>query len=311
MSAVLTAGLLGVALLVSGPADTVLRVERGEHVLLSDVGGVVHVDGTEGRELEVVVDGGRPTGGSVRVSRSGNEIRIRGAARGHSADVPRDYRVRVPRWMTLRITGNEAEVEVRGLRSEAEIRVQEGDVRVHDHDGDLTVRALDGGVWIEDVRGRIQVDAPDNEIRVRRAVGDFVLNSVDGDIDLRDVRAGSVEVATIDGDIGFEGTLEPGGRSALTTHDGDIALALERDASVDVRALARDGSFSSTFPVEVRRMRGGTEVEFRLGAGEASLRVETFDGDVRVRLRGESDREGRDRGDRTNHSQRLSRGGGR
>lgn len=299
-----------VALLAVGsPAtDTVLRVERGDHLHLSRIGGVLHVEATDGSELEIAVDGWR---GGYRLDRDGSQIRVRASSRGHSADVPREYHVRAPRWLDLEVDGQEVEVDVRGLRADVSLRIQEGDVRLRDVQGTVSVRALDGGVWLEDVRGNVNVDAPDDEILVQRGAGAFVLSSVDGDVDVLDVDARSLEVATIDGDVRFRGSLAPGSRSSITTHDGNITLALPPDASLEVRARARQGSFSASFPIEAKRLRNGTELEFRMGAGEATLRVETFDGDVRVRGLGENDREQVRRDDRSDQRTRHSRGEGR
>jgi hypothetical protein len=43
-----------------------------------------------------------------------------------------------------------------------------------------------------------------------------------------------------------------------------------------------DGDFESEFPVRVERLSSGRPLEFVLGGGEASLRIEVFDGEIRL-----------------------------
>jgi hypothetical protein len=92
-----------------------------------------------------------------------------------------------------------------------------------------------------------------------------------------------VAVETTDGDVDFTGRLEAGARVRLSTHDGDVTATIPPGSDVDVSVSTFDGSFEPSMPVVTRGLRAGEALDFRLGRGGATLSMQAFDGDIRLR----------------------------
>jgi hypothetical protein len=107
-------------------------------------------------------------------------------------------------------------------------------------------------------------------------------HSGDGDLLLEDIQAETVRVEAQDGDVTFSGTITSGGDYGFFLHDGDATIAIPDETSARVSVSTFDGEFRSDFTVQVDRLRSGRELDFVLGSGEARLRIEVFDGEIRL-----------------------------
>ena len=65
-------------------------------------------------------------------------------------------------------------------------------------------------------------------------------------------------------------------------HDGDVIIEVPSPMNARVSVSTFDGEFESDFPVIVEHFTGGREFEFTLGDGSARLRIEVFDGEIRL-----------------------------
>jgi len=60
---------------------------------------------------------------------------------------------------------------------------------------------------------------------------------------------------------------------------------LQEGANARVRVSTFDGDFESDFPVVIERFTGGREFNFAIGEPRASIVIEVFDGEIRLRRR--------------------------
>jgi DUF4097 and DUF4098 domain-containing protein YvlB len=118
-----------------------------------------------------------------------------------------------------------------------------------------------------------------------RVSGSVEAHSGDGDIVLQDVRSEAVRVEAQDGDVSFSGTIAPGGDYGFFVHDGDATIAVPAETSAQVSVSTFDGEFQSEFTVRVESFTSGRGFDFTLGDGSARMRIEVFDGEIRL-LRG-------------------------
>ena len=271
-------GLAAAAPGVAAPLDTTLVVERGEALRVLRVESTVRIEGVDGDELSVQAGRRATSRGAVRVRRTRNGITV-SPGEGRT---PREIRIQVPRWMEVDLEIHDGNLEISGLRAEVNALVNDGIVDASDLQGTIRIQSLDGGIDLTDVEGRIHVEAADDGIEVRRGRGSFELNSVDGHITLIDVEASRVVASTVDGHVRFEGSITGEGRSSLTAHEGNITLALSETPNISVDALAKDGFIETDFPATMQRDGDEFRIRFVLGAGGPELRLQTFEGSIRI-----------------------------
>ena len=260
------------------PADTIVELRRGDRIVIENVSGDLTVIGVAGDRMEVQsMD--RAEGLAVR--RTGSEVRlVRADTRGRRRPV--DATVRVPRWVSLEISGPELELSIAGIGGALRVGNVSGDIRIEDIGGPIDLRSIDGEVYIQDARGGVRASSQAEDVTIRGVSGPVEVHSGDGDILLADVTSSSVRAETQDGDIDFSGTIERGGEYGFFVHDGDARIAVPAASGATVHVSTFDGEFQSEFPIVVERFSAGREFEFVLGDGGARLQIEVFDGEIRL-----------------------------
>jgi len=168
---------------------------------------------------------------------------------------------------------------------------------------DVQVRSRDGGVELEPVTGRIDVQTGDGRITVHGAHGDVRLYTGDGGIDA-DGLDGSLVARTGDGhlrvagrfdrldvragDGRVEATVLRGSTLAeaweLTSGDGGITIRIPRNLQALLDAVAREGRVHVELPVSGREALSRHEVRGQLNGGSTPLRVRTGDGSITFAL---------------------------
>jgi DUF4097 and DUF4098 domain-containing protein YvlB len=236
-------------------------------------------------------------GGAFQVESSGAVVRVRpeqGRWRRRAEggreryqwndydDGPVHFRIQVPPYVALTLSGAESDITVSGTTANISIDTQEGAVVINGGGGRIVVNSVEDAVQISGARGRVDVSAGDGDVVLRDIVGEVSVQSIDGDVVMSGIESRSVEVSTVDGDIRYSGSIREGGRYVLSTHDGDVTLTVPPDASADVTVANFQGGFETTFPIVLRESQH-QRLRFTLGAGGATVILEAFDGDVYLR----------------------------
>jgi len=204
-----------------------------------------------------------------------------GDRKGRGLDVA--LRLRVPTWAPLEIRGLDLDVNVLGTASEVSVRTVDGDIVVSGVSGPLILSTIEGDVEIREARGSVSARSRGGDVVLARVEGPVEVESGDGDLRLQEITAPSVHAKTLDGDILFQGPLARGGTYAFSTHDGDADVIVPEQVGAHVRISTFDGEFTSDFPVTLQRYGGGGQFDFTIGDGGASLEIQAFDGEIRLR----------------------------
>jgi DUF4097 and DUF4098 domain-containing protein YvlB len=189
----------------------------------------------------------------------------------------------VPAWLDLRLEGQELDVDVEGMSGSLSVRTLSGEVWLRGVAGDTEVRSVSGEVTARGISGRAELWTVEGDVDVVGASGVLTVQSTDGDLRLADIAADQVSAETTDGDVVFEGSVPRGAKLRLATHDGDITATIPEGADVEVSVSTFDGAFEPAMPVQVRGVRAGEALTFVLGRGGATLSMQAFDGDIRLR----------------------------
>jgi hypothetical protein len=132
-------------------------------------------------------------------------------------------------------------------------------------EADLSARSGDGGVTIENVTGRLDVNTGDGAVNVRGTRGEMNVHTGDGGMSLEDVR-GQVELSTGDGGVRVDGVLQ---RVRARTGDGGVTIraGTGSTATADWDIQSGDGSVTIDLPEGF-----GAELEARTGDGRVTVR---------------------------------------
>ena len=204
-----------------------------------------------------------------------------------------DYRLTVPRWMSLGLSGVNSSISVEGVEGDVSAEVVNGSVVVRGGRGSIRVGSISGAVEVSGARGSVEASSVNDGVTLRSVEGRVRVESVNGEVELLGIVSDAVEASTVSGDLRYEGALHAGGSYRFESHSGDLTVALPERPDVTVSVDTYSGEFTSSFPVQSKStftsVRGrGKEFEFTLGDGRAELSLQSFSGLIRLTRAGET-----------------------
>jgi DUF4097 and DUF4098 domain-containing protein YvlB len=258
-------------------------VTKGTRLVLTNNAGEVVVRSWD-RDI-VQVQASHNDRETVDVQTADQTLRIRSQAnRGPSGLI--DYRLTVPRWMAVNLSGSYLEATIEGTSAEVTVETVHGNVRVVGGSGAVSLRSVMGEINIDKASGRVQATTVNEGIRVSNVTGDITAETTNGDVLIDNAQGASLEASTVNGDITFNGAVRDGGAYRLTTHSGDIRAGLGGAANATVFVRTFQGDFSSDFPIELpegqSRDNSSKRFNFTLGSGSARIEVQSFNGDIHL-----------------------------
>jgi hypothetical protein len=274
--------------------DTTVSVPARSRLELNNFGGAIIVSAWDRNALRVQADHVRGThiglevGPATVVVRSmtrmvvglpdGRRMRI------ERPDFPRqvDYRLTVPRWMSLRLSGVRSEMLIEGVQGDVSAEAVTGPVAVRGGRGNVRVSAINGGVEVAGTRGSVEASSMSEDVTVRDVEGPVRVETVNGNVELMEILSDDVEANTVSGDLRYVGTIRPGGSYRFSTHSGNIVVALPEHPDVAASVNTYSGEFHSSFPLQIGAMKPRQEFDFTLGDGRAELDLESFSGSIRL-----------------------------
>jgi hypothetical protein len=274
--------------------DETVPVTRGARLTIDNHAGEVVVHTWNQDSLRVQARHAARTRVAIRTTEAGVVIRS-AATSGPSGSV--DYEITAPTWMPMRIEGHYNFVTVEGAQSEVSVKSVRGDIVIKGGTGAVTGTSIEGRVIIEGARGKISASSVNEGIRITGASGEIAAETTNGDITLTSVTSTNLDVATVNGNIVYDGTTSDNGRYRLATHNGNITMTVPETANITFSVRTYNGEFSAaSLPLkgppraEVNR---GRRVEYTLGNGSAEVELETFGGTIRLRRTGAPTRSGK------------------
>jgi DUF4097 and DUF4098 domain-containing protein YvlB len=258
-------------------------VSRGTRLTLDNLAGDVVIHTWERDSLRVQARHGARTRVVIRPGTSSVTVTAE-SSRGPSGAV--DYDITAPTWMAMKIEAQFNDVTIDGTQSEVSVESVRGDIWIKGGAGVITGNTIQGAVVVEGARGKVNVSSVNQGIKITGASGDIVAETTNGSIALSGIASSSVEVATVNGDVSFDGTLAGSGRYSFATHNGDIVLTVPEssNATFNVRTYNGDLTVSPPFKGPERgEARHGKRASYTLGNGSADVEVESFGGEITLR----------------------------
>jgi DUF4097 and DUF4098 domain-containing protein YvlB len=264
--------------------DQTIDVAQGARLVIDNFAGEVVVRTWDRNALRVQAR--HRERAKVNITPSPTLVRIRSAS-GDAGSV--DYEITAPAWMAMRIGGTYNFITVEGTQSEVVAETTRGDIVIKGGTGTITAKSIQGQVVVEGARGRILASSVNEGIRISDASGDITAETTNGDVRLTNVKSANVDVATINGDIVYDGPPADRGRYRFTTHNGSIIAYVPDTSSITFVVRTYNGSFQSAIPLSGPprdEVRQGRRLSYTLGSGSAEMEMESFGGSIRVRRPG-------------------------
>jgi Putative adhesin len=260
--------------------DQTVPVTRGARLTVDNFAGEVNIRTWDKDSLRVQAHHSarvrvniKTTAGSVGISSSG------------SAGPPSvDYTITAPAWMPVRVDGTYIFVSIEGAQSEVAAETVRGDIVVKGGTGSVSAKSVEGEVIVDGARGKVTAHSVNEGIKITNTNGDISAETVNGAVTLTGIQANSVEVATVNGNITYDGVALDNGSYRFTTHNGSITIGVPEGSNATFTVRTYQGRFSPTLPVKgVGEPRRGQRAMYTLGTGSANVEMESFNGTIRLR----------------------------
>lgn len=199
-----------------------------------------------------------------------------------------ELRVTLPAGVSLRVDTVAARIEVRGVAGrELAINTVSGDSVVATGAAELDFKSVSGDARIEASSAEVEVESVSGDVELRGALtGRIGLESVSGRLTLDSSGAAKhVGAGVVSGDVSLRTALQDGARLSAESLSGDVELILPAATSASVNVSTFSGSIRSDHgTVQTPEYGPGSSLRTTLGAGAARIELESFSGDVRLRL---------------------------
>lgn len=258
--------------------DTTFAVAPGATLELDTFMGDIRVEGWARDAIHVLAEHGAHQ--RIVATRAGKAIKLESVSRLGPADV--DWKVRVPAWLPLQLSGITGDISVTGTRAPVRAQSVRGDVMVAGGGGDLELNSVEGQVVVTGARGTVRAGSINNALRLVRVTGAIEAQSVNGDIDLAELESLDVQASSLNGSVWWDGGVKDHGEYRLASHNGTLYVGVSADAGLDLTVSAYNGEFRTALPLPSPRAQRGRRFQFQLGGGGATVDLESFNGLIRL-----------------------------
>lgn len=238
---------------------------------LGDGARPLQLDGDE-RTVDIRVEGDDKRGSWFSW---GNDTRMQ----------PSVLNVRVPRAATLDVHVVSAPVILDGLEG--------GKVSVDSVSGRIRANVRAPEVDMQSVSGSIELAGKTGKADLQTVSGDITAPNVGDSLDAQTVSGRMMigggpwkdaNFSTVSGDTRIQGGVQPNGKLTVDSMSGDVEVALPANTSARLEASTFSGDLRSDFGSPSREDDGpGKQLKTTIGGGSATIHLEAFSGDVKVR----------------------------
>jgi DUF4097 and DUF4098 domain-containing protein YvlB len=272
------------ALMLATSTDQTVDVKRGMRLEVHTFTGDVNIK-TWNRDA-VRVEAEHSERQTIEVRPGEQSLVVRGRSRiGPLSSV--DFTITVPTWMAVNVNGMGTDVVLDGVGGDVNVETTRGDIRLRGGSGFISVKSVQGSITIENAKGRIEAQTVNDSVRVADTSGDLTVGTTNGSIVLERIDTANLDASTVNGMIGFDGSIRDKGSYRLTTHNGAVSMAIPERVNATLRVRTYGGSFRSTFPLKLDDQDRQNRFTLTLGDGSARIELESFNGSIALRRPGE------------------------
>jgi hypothetical protein len=176
--------------------------------------------------------------------------------------------VRAPEWLVLDLRGDDGDVHVENWRARTRIRGSDGDVEL-----------------VGCVSPSLRIEVDDGDVQLERCAAAIEVRTEDGDVQLEDVATDDLAISCDDGDVIVALERSENLDGDVRTEDGNVLFELPGDLPIEILLRTDDGDLRVDLPGAARVELSEETAYVELGGRDGRLRIETDDGDIRLRER--------------------------
>lgn len=195
--------------------------------------------------------------------------------------------VTVPLHASVAVEGVSAVTDIKGVGGRRlAVTTVSGNVQVEGSPGEARVESVSGDLHLRLDTSKTHAETVSGDLDLQgRINGEVSVETVSGHIALRADRPSDVDVSAVSGDAEVRTGLAPGGQLKAESTSGDLTLMLPSATSARLQLSSFNGSIESdSGSVETPDHGPGASLSTRIGRGDASVTIESFSGDVKVKL---------------------------
>jgi DUF4097 and DUF4098 domain-containing protein YvlB len=222
----------------------------------------------------------------VEISESAKGIHVRVH---HKPDIRRiedtNLYLRIPVKASVEVESVSADIDVDGSEGDSiVINTVSGDVDADAAPQRLEIHSVSGDVEFEGQTSRSMVETVSGEISLRGVSGEVNVSTVSGDVSLIADEVDRARFESVSGDMKLDLAVNDGGRLTSDSMSGDLVLRLPAKQQASFTAQTFSGDIRSDFGDAARGSNGpGSVLEYDEGNNGASIRLESFSGDIHIR----------------------------
>ncbi len=162
-----------------------------------------------------------------------------------------------------------------------DLATSNGPVELQGTEGNGTVQTKNGPIRVENFKGDLNATTKNAPITVKTLSGSAELYTSNSRVSIEDAH-GRFDARTTNGSIKFQGSIDPGNGSKLSTKNGNIKVTLDDDPSLNLTAATVNGRVRCEVPGFVASVEKRHKLKGTVGTGEAELIAETVNGSVTI-----------------------------
>ena len=274
--------------------DAINGVPSFRVIYPADEIATARLEGRSSSRMEIADDG--------TFGRDGRRVDVRSLSRASrdALEADADLVVYVPDGLQIDVHEGVGPVDAQGVNASLRMSTSNGDITAantrgllsaHTASGEIKANQVDGDVDLSTASGDVEViGASGEELSVHVASGGITttgvsarsvdLSSASGGIRMSDARASEVKAHSASGSVRI--TLSGDVRAVdASTASGSVDLSLPANFGGTLEMSSSSGDLETDFPLQVLSQRRNS-VRGTVGSGNASVRVSTASGGVRV-----------------------------
>jgi DUF4097 and DUF4098 domain-containing protein YvlB len=289
MNIVLAAGVLALVFSTATQARTDIEenhpVSPDGRLQIDNMAGSIEISSWDKPEVEIRgVLGDKVKKLEVTETSGGLRIRVHNQENQRRLDESH-LRLQVPVGISIEAESISADITVEGLDNGSIVAdTVSGDVDIKANTGHLEVESVSGDVAFVGKSPRASVETVSGEIEVQGVEGEVRFSTVSGDLVLKGGAVSLGRFETVSGDLELSLQVSDGGRLSADSMSGDVTVILPAQQQAEFSAQTYSGDIRSDFGVVDKEAGGpGRNLNHVLGNNGASIKIESFSGDARLK----------------------------
>jgi len=255
-------------------------------VTIINVAGDITITAWDRAEVQLLGSLGDES--TLDISESGQGLRIevkqRDEERNNQHYESSELQLTVPEGATVSASGVSSDIEIRGLRGAAvTAETVSGDVKVTAHSNRVDLKSVSGDIGFDGASPRVTAESVSGDVVLRGVEGELNVSVVSGDVELQAGALDRGRFEAVSGSLDLALSLRENSSVNVESMSGDVNVVLPAGQAMEIRAQTFSGSIRSGFGSPQKVSHGpGSRLDHTEAGGGASLRLESFSGDVEI-----------------------------